>query len=291
MDLYTGLSIGELSKRTGIGISTLRAWERRYGFPTPQRAVSGHRRYAERDVDALVGVLHDRHEGSTLEAAIRRAAARAELPRASVFATVRDALRPVEPTVLSQHAMLALSHAIEDEAASRADAPVFVGTFQTNKFWRASRARWRDIAARAEMTLAMAVGVTARHDGSLWEVPVQPADAIAREWVVICDAANFAGCVVAVELPQNNGGRRFEALWTVEPPVVRAALHTTLDLAAAAAPALRAAVPARVERSAVATYDTLRVATSLTTRVVRYLDPATVVASRAPVRSRRSAAR
>ncbi len=39
------LSIGALSRATGIAIDTLRTWERRYGFPVPQRKPSGHRVY------------------------------------------------------------------------------------------------------------------------------------------------------------------------------------------------------------------------------------------------------
>lgn len=47
------LSIGELSEATGLGIETLRAWERRYGRPRPLRLPSGHRRYDQADVPAL----------------------------------------------------------------------------------------------------------------------------------------------------------------------------------------------------------------------------------------------
>jgi methanogenic corrinoid protein MtbC1 len=40
------LSIGALSRATGVPVETLRTWERRYGFPTPVRRIdSGHRRY------------------------------------------------------------------------------------------------------------------------------------------------------------------------------------------------------------------------------------------------------
>lgn len=40
-----GLSIGALSRATGIPIETLRTWESRYGFPEPERRPSGHRTY------------------------------------------------------------------------------------------------------------------------------------------------------------------------------------------------------------------------------------------------------
>jgi methanogenic corrinoid protein MtbC1 len=39
------LSIGALSRSTGIAVETLRTWEGRYGFPVPQRRPSGHRLY------------------------------------------------------------------------------------------------------------------------------------------------------------------------------------------------------------------------------------------------------
>jgi MerR family transcriptional regulator, light-induced transcriptional regulator len=39
------LSIGALSRATGIPIETLRTWELRYGFPVPERTPAGHRVY------------------------------------------------------------------------------------------------------------------------------------------------------------------------------------------------------------------------------------------------------
>jgi MerR family transcriptional regulator, light-induced transcriptional regulator len=39
------LSIGALSAATGIPVETLRTWERRYGYPRPERKPSGHRVY------------------------------------------------------------------------------------------------------------------------------------------------------------------------------------------------------------------------------------------------------
>jgi DNA-binding transcriptional MerR regulator len=48
-----GLSIGDLAELCGIGESTLRAWERRYGRPQAERRPSGHRRYSREDVTWL----------------------------------------------------------------------------------------------------------------------------------------------------------------------------------------------------------------------------------------------
>jgi len=47
------MSIGALSKATGIPADTLRTWERRYGFPGAERTGSGHRRYALHTLERL----------------------------------------------------------------------------------------------------------------------------------------------------------------------------------------------------------------------------------------------
>lgn len=47
------MTIQQLSKEIGIGIDTLRIWERRYGFPVPGRNTRGHRSYSGDQVDEL----------------------------------------------------------------------------------------------------------------------------------------------------------------------------------------------------------------------------------------------
>ncbi len=51
-----GLSIGALSRATGISIHSLRMWERRYGSPQSYRRSSGHRRYPFSEVQRLRAV-------------------------------------------------------------------------------------------------------------------------------------------------------------------------------------------------------------------------------------------
>ena len=69
-----GMRIGELARRTGVGASTLRAWERRFRFPIPERTPSGQRSYAEADIERVEAVLRLVSEGLTLPAAITRVA-------------------------------------------------------------------------------------------------------------------------------------------------------------------------------------------------------------------------
>jgi MerR family transcriptional regulator, light-induced transcriptional regulator len=47
------LSIAAVERETGLGKDTLRAWERRYGFPVPQRDAAGIRGYPRALVDRL----------------------------------------------------------------------------------------------------------------------------------------------------------------------------------------------------------------------------------------------
>lgn len=71
------LRIGEVARRTGIGVATLRAWERRYGLLRPIRTAGGHRRYSDEDVDRVRSVQALVDDGWAVTAAaaeVKRAA-------------------------------------------------------------------------------------------------------------------------------------------------------------------------------------------------------------------------
>ena len=68
------MRVGEVARRTGIGVSTLRAWERRFGFPEPQRSPSGQRVYTDADIERVNAVSRLVAEGLTLSAAMARVA-------------------------------------------------------------------------------------------------------------------------------------------------------------------------------------------------------------------------
>ncbi len=46
-------TVREVEERTGVPASSLRQWERRYGFPKPERSESGYRYFSEGDIDAI----------------------------------------------------------------------------------------------------------------------------------------------------------------------------------------------------------------------------------------------
>jgi DNA-binding transcriptional MerR regulator len=57
-------------RETGLKPDTLRAWERRYSVPTPQRTESGHRLYSQHDIDTLKWLLERQAEGMSISRAI-----------------------------------------------------------------------------------------------------------------------------------------------------------------------------------------------------------------------------
>jgi PAS domain S-box-containing protein len=69
------MRIGELAARTHVGVSTLRAWERRFALFEPRRSPAGHRLYDERDVERVNAVVRLLGEGLTLPTAVARVAA------------------------------------------------------------------------------------------------------------------------------------------------------------------------------------------------------------------------
>lgn len=56
-------TIGAVTRRTGLTDHTLRAWERRFGFPEPHRLASGHRRYSSDDVRRLILIARALDQG------------------------------------------------------------------------------------------------------------------------------------------------------------------------------------------------------------------------------------
>lgn len=63
------LRIGEIARRTGVSVDTLRAWERRYEVLRPERTPGGHRLYTERDVSRVQQVQHLVNDGWSVAAA------------------------------------------------------------------------------------------------------------------------------------------------------------------------------------------------------------------------------
>ena len=59
-------------RQTGIKPDTLRAWERRYGLPTPRRSTGGHRLYSRREIDTLKWLTARQQEGLSIKRAVEQ---------------------------------------------------------------------------------------------------------------------------------------------------------------------------------------------------------------------------
>ena len=64
------LSIGAVARQTGIGASTLRKWELRYGFPVPLRSESGRRMFQQSDVAKIQLIARALAQGLRVSKAI-----------------------------------------------------------------------------------------------------------------------------------------------------------------------------------------------------------------------------
>lgn len=263
------LSMGEMAARSGVSEGTLRMWEARHNFPAPVRLPSGHRRYSHLDLKRVSAVVQDRARGLSLATAIERARRLTDRPRPSVYSALRENFSYLQPQVLPKRALLALSHAIEDESCARAERPLLFGCFQHERFYRQVEERWCELARTAEQAIVLAdFRRRRRRRGAPVELPIEQTDPLMREWVVVCEGPSFAACLVGFQRP--DGRARFETVWSAERAVVREAARTCAELVARTEPELGAALRKRLDGPLPPAQDELRSVVDLTTRMVRY---------------------
>jgi DNA-binding transcriptional MerR regulator/methylmalonyl-CoA mutase cobalamin-binding subunit len=97
-------SIAEVEERTGLSSALLRQWERRYGFPRPERSPGGHRLYSQADLEALHNIKTWIGEGVAPSQAVKR----------YLEGLTQEGPRP--PEALSQELEEALTRADTDSA-------------------------------------------------------------------------------------------------------------------------------------------------------------------------------
>ncbi len=270
------LTISDLARRTGLTPATLRTWEARHGFPAPKRLASGHRRYDEHDVEIVQQVLKRRDAGVRLEVAIGETARVAESDTTSVFALLRRGHPHLQPQRLRKPTLLAMSWAMEDECCARAQRPLLFGAFQHARFFAGSARRWADLARTARRATVFAdLADTAPGPGI--RMVHLPTDApLRREWVLVCDAADYPAALAAWEVPgqeaEPDAERVFEAVWSLEPPVVRDAARACARLADRLDPSGAGGAAEDLTATAAEASPDLRHATTLFARLVGYVD-------------------
>ena len=215
-------------------------------------------------------MIEARSEGRSLEASIALATLNPEQGPAdeidgTIYAGLRRRRPDLEVRVLSRRAMRALSHAIEDECLAYADQPTVTGAFQRIEAYEQSLPRWRELARSGASTLVFADFARSGTRDGVHRVAIPPSAPLAREWSVVCDAVSSAAALAGWERADG----QFEAVWSLEPDVVRLATRLGRHLAARLAPRLKVppAPRGRIDQSA-----SLRRATAVTNRAIAYLD-------------------
>jgi MerR family transcriptional regulator, light-induced transcriptional regulator len=246
------LSIGDVVAATGVGEATLRAWERRFGFPSPRREPSGHRRYSRDEVERIRAVVRERDRGLSLAVAIERVTAEPSGPP-SLFAPLRERRPDLLPVPIRKSRLNHLTRAVEEESAARAERALMIGAFQRPEFYRSSEARWRRLARGAGLTFVLATfDEVARPDGGPIEVPIHGGEPVADEWAVICLAPGYSACLVGWETVAAAGRpddeRTFDALLSVEPSVVREVAAAAVGIAAEGEPRVAEQASAYLDR-------------------------------------------
>ena len=280
------LTIGELAERTGLTPAVLRTWEARHGFPMPQRFASGHRYYRETDVDLVERVLHRQRAGVRLEAAIREVRAYSGAPSLSVFAMLRDDHPKLDPQLLHKSTLLGLSRAIEDEYLASADAGVVCGSFQRERFYRASKARWSELARRSLWSIVFAdfLALQEQRADEPARVPLSGDSPMRREWALVAETPRLGICLAGWEPPGQEGvsdrHRAFEVVWTVDSQATRQALRICAEVAGAAGLATAPDLLRELDEDpVVARADPVRAA-ALFNRAIGYTDRAHFAGSR-----------
>ena len=280
------LSIGELASRTGLTPEVLRTWEARHGFPVPERAASGHRWYRESDVDLVQRVVHRQRAGVRLEAAIREVTSSATPPTPSVFAMLRRDHPHLAPQRLRKLILLGLSRAIEDEYLASAEPGVVCASFQRERFYNSSRARWLELARRSRWSMVFADFPDLRdlEPGEPAQVPLPGEAPMRREWAVITETSRLGACLAGWETPGQDDvpdrHRTFEVVWTIDPHATRQALRTCAEVANAAGLAQALELLRELdERPVVAQTDPMR-ASALFNRAIGYVDRALTSSAR-----------
>ena len=271
------MSISDLAERTDVPPATLRSWEARYGFPVPRRLAGGHRRYDDRDVTTVEEIVRLRDSGLSLQSAVDRARARAGEPETSVFAGLRRRHPDLQPQVVRKTTLLALTRAVEDECCAQAQSPVLFGSFQSERFYRQARRRWRELARTARAVAVFADFPAPSPAGETpMQIPVPHRSPVRREWSLVCDAADQPACLAGWEVPEQQGVkdsiRRFEMVWSVDPRVVRDAAQINVALAQMFAPDLGDALSGLLSGTPPTASADLRRSTGVLNRMIGYVE-------------------
>ena len=173
------------------------------------------------------------------------------------------------------------------------------GAFQRERFYRALEPRYRRMARHADAATVFADFAAAAPAVGRRRSRCRSAegDALANEWAVIVDAPGYAACLLAWEQPgaiepegPDDGDRRFEAIWTIDPRATRRAAQVAARLAGSVDAGYGRRLEELLADRPLAMEEPAPALTALTNRMLAYLE-ARASARRARRRPGRRAAR
>jgi EAL domain-containing protein (putative c-di-GMP-specific phosphodiesterase class I)/DICT domain-containing protein len=170
------------------------------------------------------GPLPERPAGSRV--------ARVSAPPALAGSTPFDVVRRVRPIgPCTKPLLLAMSHQLEEEAASLGGNVVVLSAFQTaDRFTAATARRYEALAARAALVAALAIDLPAEPAPGVRGARLEPGDGLSHEWSVVVIGHHFAAALVARDLGDDGpeGLRRFDFTITYDRDLAVAAATTLM---------------------------------------------------------------
>ena len=109
------VSIGALSRATGVPVETLRTWEIRYGFPKPVRKPSGHRQFEIAHIERIRRISHALKRGLRAGEVV----AASDLTLQALLETVPAKHPMEEPSPLAAEALLDVLRRLDGEDLMR----------------------------------------------------------------------------------------------------------------------------------------------------------------------------
>ena len=109
------MNIGQLSRRTGVPIDTVRYYERQGLLPPPERRASGYRQYGQPDIARLRFIRRAKELGFSLQDIhdLLRLSSQADADRSEVRALAQQRLTDIERKLRELEAMRAtLAHLV-----------------------------------------------------------------------------------------------------------------------------------------------------------------------------------
>ena len=113
------LTIGEVARRAGVGVETVRYYERERLVPAPERSESGYRQFPPETVQRLLFIAHAKRLGFSLKEIAELLALRVDTPSAIACDEVRAHARRKLENVQERNAAL---HRIEDVLTALIDS-------------------------------------------------------------------------------------------------------------------------------------------------------------------------